>query len=137
MNLLTNRRVTHTLGRPFIQRMDEVVFNLGATRITRQQLADIANPFPSVRCVRRLEEICKQRGLTNLNALYEFGPTALATVEGAGETTLWVAMCLLDHAGLSVVGWFDWRRQDETVTWRTYQVRAIREEKRLKRKKKR
>lgn len=127
MKLLANKRVSHTLGSTFRKKADAEVFTLGDTHITREMLGELARPFPSVLCCKRLQDVCNQHDIGTLKSLFDYGPDQLASLTGVGEMTLWVAMSLLDHAGYSVPEWFEWKSDGEVVTWQTKKNRAERE----------
>lgn len=106
------------LGRTFMRHLDAPVLTLGKLVITRRTMATelgLATPVAIV----RFGAMCADLGIKSVADLAKRSPVDLADYPGCGVTTCYVAIRVLQHAGIDVRQWYA-----EHVTYHTLQRRA-------------
>lgn len=64
--------------------------------------------------IGKLAKLLKRLKIKTARQLFAYGPERLINTENIGHTTLYVAMCLLDHHGYDVADWWGWTDREET-----------------------
>lgn len=116
------------LGKTFIDRLtQDVILTVGSSTYSRDDLVreiHVGNFWAAT----RLGNVLKDLGITTPNQLAALAPEDLAAIEGVGETTVYVLLCLQDHLKVTPM--------EFETTWRT-QVKHARDVKEKKPKKSR
>lgn len=87
----------------------DAVFAVGGRNYTRQQMiAELG--CANFIAATRLGKVLRRLGIKTVQKLAQTDPLSLVRVQGVGERTVYVAMCLLDAHGYSVAKWWGWDR---------------------------
>jgi hypothetical protein len=60
-----------------------------------------------------LQKVLRKFGITTPSQLFKTDPFSIVRVKGVGETTMFVAMCILDAAQYNVKDWWGWKETNE------------------------
>jgi predicted flap endonuclease-1-like 5' DNA nuclease len=116
------------LGKTFIDRLtQDVVLSVGSSTYSRDDLVREVH-VGNFWAAKRLGHALKELGITTPAQLASLAPEDLARMEGVGETTVYVLLCLQDHMHV--------KPMEFETTWRT-QVKHARDAKEKKPKKSR
>lgn len=117
--------VEEVIGKTFADKLDQVFFDVSPhLRYSRRTMVtdlNCANFIAAVKLAKVLHRL-KIRTVANL---YKLDPFSLARTKGIGETTLFVATCILDANGYDVAKWWGWK-QDNVVKFSTFKHHAVR-----------
>jgi hypothetical protein len=107
--MIERKVVESTIGKTFADRLDEIVFDCGPklffTRRTMVEELGCANFVAAT----ALQKALKKLGVETPAQLFKTDPFSIVRIKGVGETTMYVAMCILDHAQYSVTEWWGWK----------------------------
>jgi hypothetical protein len=113
----------YILGAGFEKVLDAPVLTLGKSVWTRRTIATelgLATPMAA----RKFGALCHDLGIKTPADLYKKSPIDLADYRGCGVTTLYVAIRILEHAGLDVNAWYEGNQPENHVTFYTLKHRA-------------
>ena len=106
--MLKRTTIEKTIGKTFADRIDELAINVSAElSFTKREMVETIG-CANFMAAARLERILKKLKIYNPKALWEANPIDLLRVKGIGETSMFVAMCILDISGYSVEEWWGW-----------------------------
>lgn len=104
------------LGKTFIDRLTtETILKIGNNTYSRDDLVRECR-CGNFAAARRLNKVLEDIGITEVADLAHLAPEDLARVKGVGETTVYVLLCLQDHAKVKLLEW--------GMTWNTYAKHA-------------
>ena len=104
------------LGKTFIDRLTtETILKIGNNTYSRDDLVRECR-CGNFAAARRLNKVLEDIGITEVADLAHLAPEDLARVKGVGETTVYVLLCLQDHAKVKMLEW--------GMTWSTYAKHA-------------
>lgn len=112
----------YILGAGFEKVLDAPVLTLGKSVWTRRTIATelgLATPMAA----RKFGALCHDLGIKTPADLYKKSPIDLADYRGCGVTTLYVAIRILEDAGLDVNEWYDGGKDENHVTFSTVKHR--------------
>lgn len=122
--MLNRDVVDATIGKTFADKLDEVVFAVSDTlTFTRREMIEVLK-CGNFNAATRLEKALKKLGVKTPAQLYKMDPFSLVRIRSIGETSLFVAMCILDMAGYDVVKWWGWH-DTNTVKFASFKRDAI------------
>ncbi len=121
--MLTRKVVETTIGKTFADKLDEVVFESGSLTYSRRQMVDDLG-CANFGAASRLEKALKKLGIKTVAQLYKTDPFSIVRTRGIGETSIFVAMCILDNSGYSVTQWWGWK-ETNTLKFSSFKHRAI------------
>lgn len=106
---MMKREVIHaTLGKGFADKIDEVIINYGDLIYTRREMIDFIGNA-NFNAAMRLNKLLKKLKIKTLGQLAKISPYDLYKVKGCGDTTVYVAMCILDTHKYNVMEWWQWK----------------------------
>ena len=73
----------------------------------------------------RLSRTLKKLNIRTASQLFRTDPCSLARIRGVGMAQLFVAMAILDHAGISVAEWWGWDGDRPVRTFTTYKHNLV------------
>lgn len=110
---MIKREVIHaTLGKGFADRLDEVIISAGEIVYTRREMIDFIGNA-NFNAAARLNKLLKRLKIKTLGQLAKISPYDLYKVKGCGDTTVYVAMCILDTHKYNVMDWWLWKDDDQ------------------------
>lgn len=122
--MLNRDIVNATIGKTFADKLDEVVFAVSDTlTFSRRDMIEVLK-CGNFNAATRLEKALKKLGIKTPAQLYKLDPFSLVRIRSIGETSLYVAMCILDSAGYDVVKWWGWH-DTNTVKFASFKRDAI------------
>ncbi len=122
---MLNRDVVNaTIGKTFADKLDEVVFAVSdKLTFSRRDMIETLK-CGNFNAATRLEKALKKLDIKTPAQLYKLDPYSLVRLKTIGETSLFVAMCILDLAGYDVVKWWGWN-DTNTVKFASFKRDAI------------
>ena|SRR5262245_40380891 len=122
--MLTRDIVNATIGKTFADKLDEIVFAVSdKLTFSRRDMIEVLK-CGNFNAATRLEKALKKLDIQSAAQLYKLDPYSLVRVKSIGETSLFVAMCILDSAGYDVVKWWGWN-DTNTVKFASFKRDAI------------
>lgn len=111
--MLTRDVVETTIGKTFADKLDEVVLDVSPQlSFTRRSMVEDLGCANFVAAVT-LQKVLRKFGITTPSQLFKTDPFSIVRVKGVGETTMFVAMCILDAAQYNVKDWWGWKETNE------------------------
>lgn len=111
--MIERKTVENTIGKSFADKLDEIIINVSPKlRFTRRQIVDDLGCANFVAAIR-LEKALRKLGIETPAQLFRTDPFSLVRVKGIGETSVFVAMCILDFAQYNVEEWWGWKETNE------------------------
>lgn len=120
--MISRPRIERILGKTFADKLDETVFNVGAMKYSRRQMVDELGCANFIAAIR-LQKALRRLGISTPAQLNKLDPFSLARVRGIGESSLFVAMCILDHNQYNVIDW--WEYKDNVAKFSTFKHHAM------------
>lgn len=116
------------LGTSFVNRQNEIVLRVGAHEWTRMQLVQTIG-VGNMSAAAKLSSILRRIKVNSLEKLYAVDPRDFALIPRLGETTIFVAMAVLQANGFNVNHWIQQiaGERHKVVTFRTLKVRRKRD----------
>jgi hypothetical protein len=123
--MIDRKTVETTIGKTFADRLDEIVIHVSQDiSFTKREMIEqleCAN-FPAA---YRLSKVLKKLEIFTPAKLFRTDPQSIVRVRGIGETSIYVAMCILHYKGYSVAEWWGWK-ETNTVKFSAFKHKAIR-----------
>lgn len=107
---MIKREVIHaTLGKGFADKMDDMILNVSSElSYSRREMIDfIGNANFSA--AARLNKVLKKLKVSTIKDLAKLDPFSMYRMKGIGDTTVYVAMCILDAHKYNVMEWWNWK----------------------------
>ena|SRR5215475_5697333 len=122
--MLNRETIETTIGKSFADRLEEVIIDAGPKLvITRRTLVEELGCANFV-AAARLNKALKKLSIETPAQLFRTDPFSIARLKGVGESTIYVAMCILDAAQYSVTEWWGWKETNK-VKFSTFKHNAI------------
>lgn len=122
--MLTRDVVNTTIGKTFADKLDEIVFQLSDKfTYSRRDMIEVLQ-CGNFNAATRLGKALKKLGINTPAQLYKLDPYSLVRIKSIGETSLYVAMCILASADYDVVKWWGWN-DTNTVKFASFKRDAI------------
>ncbi|MBI3952514.1 MAG: hypothetical protein HY336_00995 [Candidatus Doudnabacteria bacterium] len=122
-----SRKWERKVGKAFLDRLDEVILEIGKDTFTRRQLIDDLH-CGNMSAAANLDWVLKRfepRSIKELAARVDIED--LFSIKGVGEATVYVWMCAVEHAGRNPEEWLD-REVKLTTLYANRKNRRCREE---------
>ena len=111
--MLTRKQVETTIGKTFADKLDEIVLDIGPKLIfTRRDMVEELGCANFV-AGARLQKVLRRLGIETAAELFRTDPFSIVRCKGIGETSMFVAMCILDHAQYNVEDWWGWKETND------------------------
>ena len=112
------------LGRSFVNRQNEIVLRIGSRQWTRMQLVRQVG-VGNLAAAAKLSSVLRRTKILTLSQLYAVDPRDFALIPRLGETTVFVAMAVLQSEGFSVDRWIQQiaGEKKKVVTFRTLKIK--------------
>ena len=94
----------HFLGASFVHKQNEIVLRVGSKQWTRMQLVQQVG-VGNLAAAAKLSTVLRKTKVDSLEKLYAVNPRDFALIPKLGETTVFVAMAVLQSNGFSVDKW--------------------------------
>ena len=103
--------VNDIIGKTFADKLEEVIFPVSPSfNYTRREMVENIGCANFI-AAQNLAKVLKRLGIKSAQELYKIGPHSLLRSKGIGETSLFVAMCILYSEGFSVLKWWGWTKE--------------------------
>lgn len=111
---MIKREAIHaTLGKTFADKIDLTVIDVSdEIHYTRRELVDFIG-CANFKAASLLNKALRKLKITTIKGLYKVDPLSLYRIKGVGDTTVFVAMCILDAHKYNVMDWWAWRDDDQ------------------------
>jgi hypothetical protein len=111
--MLTRDIVETTIGKTFADKLDEVILDIGPKLLfTRRSMIEELG-CANFTATTILQKVLRKLNITTTAQLFRTDPFSIARVKGVGETTMFVAMCILDAAQYNVQEWWGWKETNK------------------------
>ena len=105
--MLTRTKVEKIIGKTFADRLDEDIFKVSDNwALTRREMVSLIGCGNFI-AAAKLAKVLKRLKVNNPAQLFKIDPVSLARVKGIGESSIFVAMCILDSSGYDVITWWN------------------------------
>jgi len=112
--MIARTKVEKIVGKPFADKLDEPVFKVNNWVYTRRQMVEDVGCANFI-AASRLAKVLRRLGVAGAGGLFKLDPASLARVRGIGESSIFVALCILDHAQYNINDWWDTEAKFRTV----------------------
>jgi hypothetical protein len=117
--------VEKTIGKTFADKLDSVVINVSQElSFTRREMVEVLG-CANFAAATRLEKVLKRLKIFTAAQLHRTNPFDIVRVRTIGETSIYVAMCILDAAKYDVEKWWGWKDTND-VKFSSFKHNAIR-----------
>lgn len=107
--MITRTEVEKVIGKGFADKLDEPIFYVNVEWVyTRRQMVEEINCANFI-AAARLAKALKKLGIASPAKLYKVDPVSLARIKGIGESSIFVAMCILYANRYDIVGWWQYK----------------------------
>lgn len=129
--MIARKKVETVIGKEFADKLDEVVFDVGSLtmRYSRRQMVEKLGCANFI-AAARLQKVLRKLNVDTTLQLFKLDPFSLARSKGIGETSLFVAMCILESDGFNSIDW--WQYKGNAVKFSTFKHHAMRRARRRK-----
>lgn len=103
-------KIESVLGKTFADSLDEIVIKSGFLVFTKRQLIEDLG-CGNFAAAKRLNKVLHKLKIGTAKELRYTDPFSLLRTTGVGLTTMYVAMCILDFAGVDVQKWWGWKQE--------------------------
>jgi hypothetical protein len=121
--MIERTKVEQVIGKTYADKLDEAIFRVGNWEYTRREMVDDLG-CASFIAATRLAKVLRRLNVMSPAQLNRLDPSSLARTKGIGESSLFVAMCILDHAQYNILDW--WGMKDNVVKFSTFKHNVIR-----------
>jgi hypothetical protein len=122
--MLDRKVVEKTIGKTFADRLDESILNVSRDlSFTRREMVELLGCANFV-AAARLEKVLKRLKIHTPAQLHKTDPFSLLRSRGIGETSMFVAMCILEANEFDVEKWWGWKQGDNVVKFSTFKHHA-------------
>lgn len=125
--MLDRKKIEGVIGKGFADRLDEELFSLGSTLISRRVMVEELGCANFI-AAAKLGKVLNRLKVTTVKQLFNTDPISLARSKGVGEASLFVAMCILDWGQYDVLKW--WGYNDKSVKFSTFKHQLVNRAKR-------
>lgn len=105
-------KIESVLGKTFADSLDETVVNSGYLVFTKREMIENLG-CANFAAASRLDSVLKKLKIKTAKQLQQTDPFSLLRTTGVGLTTMYVAMCILDYAGVDVEKWWGWKQEKQ------------------------
>lgn len=123
--MIARTKVEKVIGKTFADKLDEQFFNIGELTYSRREFVEQIGCASFIAAVR-LQNILKRLKITTVSQLHRMDPFSLLRTRGIGQSSIFVAMCILDFNGYDVMKWWSYKQKDNVVKFSTYKHHAAR-----------
>ena len=111
------------LGASFVHKQNEIVLRVGSKQWTRMQLVQQVG-VGNLAAAAKLSTVLRKTKVDSLEKLYAVDPRDFALIPQLGETTVFVAMAVLQANGFNVDRWIQQIADEKkkVVTFRTLKI---------------
>lgn len=111
--MLTRDVVETTIGKSFADKLDEIILEVSPklTYTRRQMVEDLG--CANFVAAAKLQKVLRKLGIESAAQLFRTDPFSIVRVKGIGETSMFVAMCILDAAQYNVQEWWGWKETND------------------------
>jgi len=98
-----------TIGKGFADKLDEIIIHVSQDlSFTRRDMVEVLGCANFI-AASRLNKVLKKLQIYSAAKLFRTDPFSLVRAKGIGETSMFVAMCILDSKKYDVVKWWGWK----------------------------
>jgi hypothetical protein len=116
--------VEATIGKTFADKLDEIVFHVSQElTFTRREMVEELG-CANFLAAYRLAKVLKRLNIFTAGKLFRTNPIDLARCRGIGETSIFVAMCILDYKEYNVPQWWGWK-ETNILKFNAFKQKAI------------
>jgi hypothetical protein len=112
--MITRTKVEKIVGKTFADELDKPVFKAYNWEITKRRMVDDIGCGNFI-AAARLSKVLRRLKVSTPSQLFKLDPASLARVRGIGESSIFVALCILDFAQYNIEEWWDTERKFRTV----------------------
>jgi hypothetical protein len=106
--MLKRTTIEKCIGKTFADKVDDWAINASDQLCyTRREMIETIG-CANFMAAARLEKVLKRLKIKTPKDLWNINPIDLLRSKGVGETSIFVAMCILDTNGFSVEEWWGW-----------------------------
>lgn len=120
--MINRETINNTLGKTFADKLDELIISNGKLEYTRREMVEILHCANFISAVK-LNKVLRKLKIGTAAQLSNTDPFSLLRIRGVGESTVFVAMCILDAHEYDVEAWWGWK-QDNIVKFSAFKHRA-------------
>lgn len=120
--MIIRETVEQVVSGSFANKLDQPIFKVGEWQYTRRQMVEVLQCANFI-AAARLAKVLKRLGVQSAAQLNKLDPYSLARTKGIGESSIFVAMCILDAGGYDVLKW--WAYKENVVRFATFKHHAI------------
>lgn len=113
--MLKYTQIDNTLGKTFADGLEEVVINSGKELVftKRQMIEEIG--CANFQAATRINKAFRRLDISTIKKLSDTDPSSLLRIKGIGQTSIYVAMCILDAHHISVEKWWGWNQEKDNI----------------------
>jgi|GraSoiStandDraft_1057264.scaffolds.fasta_scaffold15007_7 hypothetical protein len=123
--MIGHKTIDGVIGKTFADKLDEPLFVTDKMNYSRRQMVTELGCANFVAAVR-LAKVLRRLKIHSPAELYKMDPLSLARSKGIGQSCLFVAMCIIDAHGYSIIKWWVHNKKDNVVKFSTFKHKALR-----------
>lgn len=121
--MLPRTKVEKIIGKSFADRLDEEMFAVSPKwTYSRREMVEVIGCANFI-AAAKLSKILRKLGITTAQKLFDVDPVSLARVKGIGESSMFVALCVLEVSGHDVEKW--WGYKGNNTKFSTFKHHAM------------
>jgi hypothetical protein len=106
--MIKHETINKTIGKTFADKLNEIIIDSGGISFSRREMVEDLQ-CANFLAAARLSKVLRKLKITTPAHLNRTDPFSLLRTRGVGESTVFVAMCILDANGFSVEKWWGWK----------------------------
>jgi hypothetical protein len=103
--MMDRTKIERVIGKTFADKLEELVIDSGKIQVSRRMMIDEVG-CANFAAASRLNKLLNRLGVGTISQLFKLDPASLARTKGIGESSIFVAMCLLDCHDVDVLEWW-------------------------------
>jgi hypothetical protein len=103
--MIERTKIEKIIGKTFADKLDELVIDCGSIQVSKRMMVDEVGCANFI-AASRLSKVLRRLGINTIIQLYKLDPASLARTRGIGESSIFVAMCLLDAYEYDILDWW-------------------------------
>jgi hypothetical protein len=120
--MITRSKIETIIGKTYADKLDELIFISGEIKFSRRDMVDTLGCANFI-AAARLCKVLRRLNVTTVAQLYRLDPASLARTRGIGESSIFVAMCILDSHDYDILKW--WNYKNNEVKFHTFKRNVI------------
>lgn len=122
--MLKRTIIVKCIGKTFADSLDHFAINVSSNlSYTKREMIELVG-CANYNAAARLEKVLKRLKVKSPEDIWKLNPIDLLRIKGIGETSMYVAMCILDINGYSVEEWWGWN--GNVIKFSTFKHHAAR-----------